>query len=70
MWPKDELRPQVQFADFVKRGVEKRLAAGKTINEEQELKQLNALYSLAEDRYIDKVRTHRHGTPTTSWMKD
>jgi hypothetical protein len=53
MWPKDELRPHVQFAEFIQRGVDKRLAAGTP--DKKELQQLNALYSLAEDRYSKKV---------------
>ncbi|EGY19230.1 uncharacterized protein VDAG_09564 [Verticillium dahliae VdLs.17] len=55
-WPKDELRPQVQFAEFLKRGVEKRLAAGAATPaaEQKELAQVNALYSLAEDRYAKR----------------
>ncbi|KAH7349626.1 hypothetical protein B0T11DRAFT_289578 [Plectosphaerella cucumerina] len=52
MWPKDELRPHVQFAEFIQRGVDKRLAAGTP--DKKELQQLNALYSLAEDRYSKK----------------
>lgn len=55
LWPKDELRSQVQFSDFVKRGVDRRLDGDKAVNEAAELRQLNALYSLTEGRYKEKV---------------
>lgn len=56
MWPKDELRPHVQFAEFIQRGVDKRLAGeAPSPVDKKELQQLNALYSLAEDRYSNKV---------------
>lgn len=45
----------MQFSDFVKRGVDRRLDGDKAVNEAAELRQLNALYSLTEGRYKEKV---------------
>ncbi|ROT37777.1 hypothetical protein SODALDRAFT_333528 [Sodiomyces alkalinus F11] len=59
LWPKDELRPHVQFPDFVMRGIQKRLdpTTKAPLDPKRELAQLNALCSLAEDRYVKKFPT-------------
>ncbi|KAH6844665.1 hypothetical protein B0I37DRAFT_416258 [Chaetomium sp. MPI-CAGE-AT-0009] len=58
-WPKDPLRPECQLQDVLAKRLEKgRLApvtAGAT-QEQADLKQANALYSLLEDRYKNKYR--------------
>ncbi|KAL0940126.1 uncharacterized protein CTRU02_206735 [Colletotrichum truncatum] len=50
LWPKDNLRPEVQFPEYAARGLEKRFA-NPAVDELKELKQANALYSLADDRF-------------------
>ncbi|KKA26014.1 hypothetical protein TD95_002717 [Thielaviopsis punctulata] len=50
LWPKDVLRPECQFQDALQRAVARRSAAG-PLDEAAEMKQVNALYSLLEDRY-------------------
>ncbi|KAF6808936.1 hypothetical protein CSOJ01_07206 [Colletotrichum sojae] len=52
LWPKDNLRPEVQFAEFAARGLDTRFArAGAAVDEVKELKQANALYAMADDRF-------------------
>lgn len=61
-WPKDRLRPESQLQDVLTKRIDKQFAeqkAGSTagvLSEEAELKQVNAMYSLLEDRYKTKVR--------------
>lgn len=63
LWPKDNLRPEVQFSEFVARGLDTRLARAPAVDELKELKQANALYALADDRFKRQVRpTPRHGS--------
>ncbi|KAI8223163.1 hypothetical protein K4K54_006321 [Colletotrichum sp. SAR 10_86] len=50
LWPKDNLRPEVQFPEFAARGLERRFA-NPAVDELSELKQANALYALADDRF-------------------
>ncbi|KAI9643663.1 hypothetical protein NHQ30_008285 [Ciborinia camelliae] len=52
-WPQDALRPTAQFQDALRRRIERVSAAGK-FDEKRELAQVNALYSLLEDRYSRK----------------
>lgn len=54
LWPKDNLRPEVQFPEFAARGLERRFA-NPAVNELSELKQANALYALADDRFKKQV---------------
>lgn len=71
-WPKDPLRPEVQFQDIIRRRIDQRLRITQdntkddekksqipkeTIgwNEDVEMEQANALYSLVEGRYSRKV---------------
>ncbi|XXH01061.1 hypothetical protein Hte_007412 [Hypoxylon texense] len=49
-WPKDTLRPQVQFQDVL----QKRFEASSSLSEQDQLKQANALYSLLDNRYKKK----------------
>ncbi|KAI1400987.1 hypothetical protein F4819DRAFT_487053 [Hypoxylon fuscum] len=49
-WPKDTLRPQVQFQDVLR----KRFEASSGVSEQDQLKQANALYSLLDNRYKRK----------------
>ncbi|OJD35642.1 cytochrome b pre-mrna-processing protein 6 p07253 [Diplodia corticola] len=49
-WPKDVLRPTVQFQEALKT----RAAAASAAPAAQELKDVNALYSLLENRYANK----------------
>ncbi|KAI1101141.1 hypothetical protein F4804DRAFT_316869 [Jackrogersella minutella] len=51
-WPKDTLRPQVQFQDVMR----KRFEQTSKLSEQDSLKQANALYSLLENRYSKKYR--------------
>ncbi|KAI2627583.1 hypothetical protein GGR54DRAFT_421163 [Hypoxylon sp. NC1633] len=46
-WPKDTLRPQVQFQDILR----KRFEQASSSSEEDQLRQANALYSLLDNRY-------------------
>ncbi|ORY67099.1 uncharacterized protein BCR38DRAFT_151402 [Pseudomassariella vexata] len=50
-WPKDTVRPQIQFQDVLRRRFEQP-AAG--LSEDEQLKQANALYSLLDNRYKKK----------------
>ncbi|KAB8293014.1 hypothetical protein EYC80_007376 [Monilinia laxa] len=52
-WPKDALRPSAQFQDAIQRRLERVAATGK-LDEKRELAQVNALYSLVENRYRGK----------------
>lgn len=66
-WPKDLLRPEASFQDAMRRRLDRRIRPlkdevdGKStrtaleVNEKTELEQVNALYSLLEDRYKQKV---------------
>ncbi|KAB5533459.1 hypothetical protein GE09DRAFT_1227475 [Coniochaeta sp. 2T2.1] len=55
-WPRDPLRPDCQLHDVVGKRIEKELAqAGGTATEAQ-IKQVNALYSLLENRYKSTYR--------------
>jgi cytochrome b pre-mRNA-processing protein 6 len=59
-WPKDALRPECQLQDVLTKRLAKGTLAPATrdITQEQaDLKQANALYSLLEDRYKNKVCT-------------
>ncbi|OTB00774.1 hypothetical protein M426DRAFT_324014 [Hypoxylon sp. CI-4A] len=49
-WPKDTLRPQIQFQDVLR----KRFEASSNLSEQEQLKQANALYSLIDNRYKKK----------------
>ncbi len=69
-WPKDNLRPECQFQDAMRRRLEKRFlpassqtapkaaqaVANSPLDEKLELEQANVLYSLLENRYARKVR--------------
>ena len=70
-WPKDNLRPECQFQDIMRRRLDERFLpasspdvanAGKVISstspidEKVEMEQANALYSLLENRYSKTVR--------------
>ncbi|RYP58170.1 hypothetical protein DL771_011324 [Monosporascus sp. 5C6A] len=50
-WPKDPVRPQVQFQDVLRRRFEEQQ---QTTSEGELLKQANALYSLLDNRYKKK----------------
>ncbi|RYP41937.1 hypothetical protein DL767_000674 [Monosporascus sp. MG133] len=52
-WPKDPLRPQVQFQDVLRRRFEQQQQQQRT-SEGELLKQANALYSLLDNRYKKK----------------
>ncbi|KAL7620071.1 hypothetical protein AAE478_010620 [Parahypoxylon ruwenzoriense] len=49
-WPKDTLRPQIQFQDVLR----KRFEQSSNLSEQEQLKQANALYSLLDNRYKRK----------------
>lgn len=51
-WPKDTLRPDCQLQDVLARRLDKTTGAAQG---NVDLKQTNALYSLLEDRYKNKV---------------
>ncbi|TRX90595.1 hypothetical protein FHL15_008568 [Xylaria flabelliformis] len=54
-WPKDTIRPEVQFQTVL----QKRFEQPKLdISEEEQLRQANALYSLLENRYKRTVSTY------------
>lgn len=55
-WPRDALRPDCQLHDVVGRRIERELAQAGGNATEAQLKQVNALYSLLENRYQTKVR--------------
>ncbi|KAI1478496.1 hypothetical protein K445DRAFT_320929 [Daldinia sp. EC12] len=46
-WPRDTLRPQIQFQDVLR----KRFEGSSGLSEQEQLKQANALYSLLHNRY-------------------
>ncbi|KAH9890770.1 hypothetical protein F4778DRAFT_367302 [Xylariomycetidae sp. FL2044] len=50
-WPKDTIRPQVQFQDILAKRYERPATA---LSNEEQLKQANALYSLLQNRYKSK----------------
>ncbi|RYP71144.1 hypothetical protein DL769_004755 [Monosporascus sp. CRB-8-3] len=52
-WPKDPVRPQVQFQDVLRRRFEQP-TPGAALSEEEQLRQANALYSLLDNRYKKK----------------
>jgi hypothetical protein len=57
-WPKSILRPEIQLQDVLAKRLEKgplAPATGGMTQEQADLKQANALYSLLEDRYKNKV---------------
>ncbi|KAH6649492.1 hypothetical protein F5144DRAFT_616644 [Chaetomium tenue] len=57
-WPKDPLRPECQLQDVLAKRLEKGKLAPVTAGAKQEqadVKQANALYSLLEDRYKNKA---------------
>lgn len=57
-WPKSILRPEIQLQDVLAKRLEKgplAPAKGGMTQEQADLKQANALYSLLEDRYKNKV---------------
>jgi cytochrome b pre-mRNA-processing protein 6 len=68
-WPKDNLRPECQFQDAMRRRIERRFlpasspntptaaqaVANSAVDEKVELEQVNAIYSLLENRYSRKV---------------
>ncbi|KAK1963491.1 hypothetical protein LZ32DRAFT_609940 [Colletotrichum eremochloae] len=51
LWPKDNLRPETQFSEIIQRGIERRYTAPNVVDEVKELKQANALFALADDRF-------------------
>ncbi|KAH6614483.1 hypothetical protein B0J18DRAFT_460218 [Chaetomium sp. MPI-SDFR-AT-0129] len=60
-WPKDPLRPDCQLQDALAKRVDRPTgfappATGATTQEQADLKQINALYSLLEDRYKTMYR--------------
>ncbi|KAI0118037.1 hypothetical protein F4776DRAFT_666067 [Hypoxylon sp. NC0597] len=50
-WPKDTLRPEIQFQDILR----KRFEQSPSLSEQEQLRQANALYSLIDNRYKRKV---------------
>ena len=68
-WPKDSLRPECQFQDVMKKRLDRRFlpvsspdaakaaraVPNSAIDEKIELEQANALYSLLENRYSQRV---------------
>jgi hypothetical protein len=56
-WPTDPLRPDCQFQDAMRRRIDQRLSPQNAANVDAraELEQVNALYSLLENRYSKKV---------------
>ena len=68
-WPKDPLRPECQLQDVLAKRLAKGSLAPATkgaTQEQADLKQANALYSLLEDRYKTKVG----GLSSGSWEND
>src|SRR4051812_40058610 len=55
-WPRDNLRPDTQLQTALAKRLETKLSAGGSIDVNSELKQINALHSLVENRYKTKVR--------------
>ncbi|KAH8903787.1 hypothetical protein BR93DRAFT_971391 [Coniochaeta sp. PMI_546] len=55
-WPRDSLRPDCQLHDVVGKRIERELAQSGGNATEAQLKQVNALYSLLENRYQTKYR--------------
>lgn len=58
LWPKDNLRPETQFNEIIQRGIERRYTTPNIVDEAKELKQVNALYALADDRFKKTVSNH------------
>lgn len=61
-WPRDALRPDCQLHDVVGKRIERGLAQSGGNATEAHLKQVNALFSLLENRYQTKVRKQRWRT--------
>ncbi|GKT56148.1 hypothetical protein ColTof4_13930 [Colletotrichum tofieldiae] len=59
LWPKDNLRPETQFNEIIQRGIERRYTTPNVVDEAKELKQVNALYALADDRFKKRVSNNR-----------
>jgi cytochrome b pre-mRNA-processing protein 6 len=57
-WPRDPLRPECQLQDVVGKRLEKELSSSSlsAAETEAQLKQVNALYSLVENRYQNKYK--------------
>jgi len=56
-WPHDPLRPTVSFTKLLEKRAANAAAKSGTVTEQQaELRNVNALYSLLDDRYTKKVR--------------
>ncbi|KAL2151706.1 hypothetical protein VTH82DRAFT_6804 [Thermothelomyces myriococcoides] len=58
-WPRDALRPDCQLQDVLAKRLQKGALApstGGATQEQADLKQANALYSLLQDRYRNKYR--------------
>ncbi|RDL32517.1 uncharacterized protein BP5553_08973 [Venustampulla echinocandica] len=66
LWPKDKLRPNLQFQDVMRRRIDQRFdlienpdaknpLAKTVVDEKAELEQANAAYSLLGDRYAKKT---------------
>ncbi|KAI2602879.1 uncharacterized protein GGS25DRAFT_509026 [Hypoxylon fragiforme] len=74
-WPKDTLRPQLQFQDVLRKRFEQQPSPG--VSEQDQLRQANALYSLLENRYKKKypitgdlLRPRSHPTYFTDLVKE
>ncbi|KAI1485915.1 hypothetical protein F5X96DRAFT_682431 [Biscogniauxia mediterranea] len=50
-WPKDNVRPEVQLQDVLRKRFEQQKTA---LSEQDQLRQANALYSLLDNRYKKK----------------
>ncbi|KAL1835208.1 hypothetical protein VTK73DRAFT_6011 [Phialemonium thermophilum] len=64
-WPRDPLRPDCQLQDVLARRLEKQAAAGGAFDEQAELQQANALYTLLENRYKNKYRIQKLLAPAS-----
>ena len=66
-WPKDTLRPESQFQDAMRRRIDRKFLPDASmpnavpVNEKAEMEEVNALYSLLENRYDRKVNDRGPG---------
>ncbi|GKT82177.1 hypothetical protein Ct61P_00027 [Colletotrichum tofieldiae] len=68
--------PETQFNEIIQRGIERRYTTPNVVDEAKELKQVNALYALADDRfkkrptYFQDLLRELEEAPTRGWLQN
>jgi cytochrome b pre-mRNA-processing protein 6 len=68
-WPRQELRPDYQLQDVVRKAVEQRLEKATPAVESEEVIKARALQMLLQNRFRDKVRPSCHDLRFSSSRK-